>query len=125
MRGESLMPCSPRKARLLRKQKKANIIDYKPFTIQLLYATGETTQKVDMGIDLGLKQIGLAVTSAYIKDIEDNYITITRKNLQTGQFQAYQVCRTSKQLAIHLPPIPLKELEEGDFLPKYVKIPPV
>jgi hypothetical protein len=75
MRGESLMPCSPRKARLLLKQKKAKIIDYKPFTIHLLYATGETTPKVDMGIELGTK------------DIEDNYITIPGKAYKQVSFK--------------------------------------
>ncbi|PEB50243.1 Paclitaxel/taxanoid biosynthesis susceptibility protein TS1, partial [Bacillus pseudomycoides] len=39
LRGEPLMPCSPRKARLLLKQGKAKIIRYTPFTIQLQYAT--------------------------------------------------------------------------------------
>ncbi|MBP3040353.1 RRXRR domain-containing protein, partial [Bacillaceae bacterium Marseille-Q3522] len=34
-RGEPLMPCSPRKARLLLKNKQAKIIGYQPFTIQL------------------------------------------------------------------------------------------
>lgn len=63
MRGESLMPCSQRKARLLLKEGKAKIIGYKPFTIQLLQATGETTQEVHLGVDTGAKHIGIAVTS--------------------------------------------------------------
>ena len=63
MRGEPLMPCSQRKARLLLKEGKAKIINYKPFTIQLLYPTGETTQKVHLGVDTGAKHIGIAVTS--------------------------------------------------------------
>lgn len=41
MRGQALMPCSQRKARILLKQKKAKIVSYKPFTIQFYYATGE------------------------------------------------------------------------------------
>lgn len=63
MRGESLMPCSQRKARLLLKEGKAKIIGYKPFTIQLLQATGETTQEVHLGVDTGAKHIGIAITS--------------------------------------------------------------
>lgn len=63
MRGESLMPCSQRKARLLLKEGKAKIIGYKPFTIQLLQATGETTQEVHLGVDTGAKHIGIAATS--------------------------------------------------------------
>jgi hypothetical protein len=63
IRGESLMPCSPRKARLLLREGKAKVINYTPFTIQLTYATGETVQEVSIGIDLGTKHTGIAVTS--------------------------------------------------------------
>ena len=64
MRGESLMPCSQRKARLLLKEEKAKIIGYKPFTIQLLQATGETIQEVHLGVDTGARYIGIAATSS-------------------------------------------------------------
>lgn len=59
-RGESLMPCPPRKARLLLREGKAKILDYTPFTIQLKYATGETVQKISVGVDLGAKHTGIA-----------------------------------------------------------------
>jgi hypothetical protein len=45
------MPKTQRKARLLLKQKKATIVCYSPFTIQLLYATGETKQEIVLGVD--------------------------------------------------------------------------
>ena len=64
LRGESLMPCSQRKARLLLKEEKAKIICYKPFTIQLLHATGETIQEVHLGVDTGARYIGIAATSS-------------------------------------------------------------
>lgn len=63
MSGEALMPCSQRKARFLLKEEKAKIIGYKPFTIQLLHATGETVQEVHLGVDTGAKHIGIAITS--------------------------------------------------------------
>ncbi|WP_416829654.1 RNA-guided endonuclease IscB [Ectobacillus polymachus] len=63
VRGEPLMPCSHRKARLLLKQGKANIVKYTPFTIQLLSATGETVQPVTIGVDSGAKHIGIAITT--------------------------------------------------------------
>ncbi|WP_242224760.1 RNA-guided endonuclease IscB [Bacillus cereus group sp. BfR-BA-01380] len=63
LRGEPLMPCSHRKARILLKQGKAKIIEYTPFTIQLQYATGETVQPVTIGIDSGAKHIGIAITT--------------------------------------------------------------
>ena len=63
LRNEPLMPCSNRKARLLLKKKKAKIISYNPFTIQLLQPTGEAKQEVNVGVDLGAKYIGLAIQS--------------------------------------------------------------
>lgn len=57
------MPCTPRKARILLKEKKADIVGYEPFTIQLCYPTGEAAQRIGIGIDTGAKQIGIAVTS--------------------------------------------------------------
>lgn len=63
MRGEPLMPCTQRKARLLLKEGKAVIHKYNPFTIQLTYATGETKQECHIGIDTGSKHIGIAITS--------------------------------------------------------------
>jgi hypothetical protein len=38
-RGEPLMPCSPRKAKVLLKQGKAKVVKRSPFTIQLTIAT--------------------------------------------------------------------------------------
>jgi RRXRR protein/HNH endonuclease len=61
--GENLMPCSQRKARLLLKNKKAKIISYQPFAIQLLYGSYGYKQKTSVGVDLGAKNIGIAVTS--------------------------------------------------------------
>lgn len=63
IRGEALMPCSQRKARLLLRDGKAKIIGYKPFAIQLTTPTGETTQEVHISVDTGAKHIGIAVTS--------------------------------------------------------------
>ena len=63
MKGKALMPTTQRKARILLKEKKAKIIKYDPFTIQLNYPTGENRQEVNIGIDTGAKNIGIAVTS--------------------------------------------------------------
>ena len=62
-RGEALMPCSNKKARMLLKTNKATIFCYNPFTIQLTEATGETVQPVSIGIDTGARFIGVAITS--------------------------------------------------------------
>lgn len=61
--GEPLMPCKPRKARLLLKDKKAKVVSRAPFQIQLLYETNSYTQEVKIGVDLGAKHVGIAITS--------------------------------------------------------------
>ena len=58
-----LMPCSPRKARILLKEGKAKAIRREPFTIQLLYGSSGYKQKVNLGVDAGSKHIGLSATT--------------------------------------------------------------
>ena len=43
--NKSLMPCKPSKARTLLKADKAEIINYKPFTIRLKHGSSGYTQK--------------------------------------------------------------------------------
>ena len=62
-RGKPLMPCSPAKARLLLKEKKAIVKRRTPFTIQLTIATGETKQPVGLGVDAGYKHVGLSAST--------------------------------------------------------------
>lgn len=62
-RKEPLMPTTPSKARKLLKQGKAKVVKREPFTIQLLYATGETKQDITLGVDAGSKIIGLSATT--------------------------------------------------------------
>ena len=57
--GKSLMPCSPRKARLLLKSGKAKVKSRKPFTIQLTYGSSGYKQPVYLGIDKGAKFTGI------------------------------------------------------------------
>jgi len=59
-RVEPLMPCSPRKAKVLLKQRKAKVVKRSPFTIQLTIATGETKQEVILGVDTGYSNVGVS-----------------------------------------------------------------
>jgi len=63
MRGRPLMPTTPRKARILIKEGKAKVVQRTPFTIQLLYATGETKQDVTLGIDAGYSTVGFSAVT--------------------------------------------------------------
>lgn len=63
MHGEPLMPCSPRKARILLKEKKAKVVQREPFTIQLLYGSSGYKQDITIGIDTGHDEVGVSVTT--------------------------------------------------------------
>ena len=61
--GQPLMPCSPRKARLLLKEGKAKVVKMVPFTLQLLYGSSGYTQEVSLGVDAGTQHIGVSATT--------------------------------------------------------------
>lgn len=63
MHGEPLMPCNPRKARTLLRDKKAVIAKQMPFTIRLLYGSSGYKQPISLGVDAGSKHIGIAATT--------------------------------------------------------------
>jgi hypothetical protein len=60
MRGQPLMPTTPRKAKKLLKEDKAKVVKRTPFIIQLKYATGENRQPITLGVDSGYENIGLS-----------------------------------------------------------------
>ena len=60
VRGEPLMPTSPRKAKALLRDGKARVSQRTPFTIQLLYHVKETKQSVSLGVDAGYLNVGLS-----------------------------------------------------------------
>ena len=60
MRGEPLMPTTPRKARKLLEADKAKVISRMPFVIQLLCPTGEAKQDITLGIDAGYRKVGFS-----------------------------------------------------------------
>ena len=62
-RGEPLMPCSPRKVKMLLKEGKAKVVGRNPFTIQLTIATGEAKQDITLGVDCGYSHVGLSAVS--------------------------------------------------------------
>ena len=61
--GQPLMPCSPRKARLLLRGGKARVVKRLPFTIQMNYGSSGYRQKVTLGIDSGYENIGFSAVS--------------------------------------------------------------
>lgn len=61
--GKPLGKCKPQKARKLRKEGKVKVISYKPYTIQWIYGSSGYTQETELGIDLGSRNVGVAITS--------------------------------------------------------------
>ncbi|MBL7101121.1 MAG: HNH endonuclease [Nanoarchaeota archaeon] len=62
-KGYPLMPCSPRKAKMLLKEGKAKVAGRSPFTIQLTTSTGEARQDITLGVDSGYSHVGLSAVS--------------------------------------------------------------
>src|ERR1700680_972895 len=61
--GQPLMPCQPRKARLLLQEDKAKVVRRGPFPIQLLYGSSGYKQEVSLGVDAGTQRIGVSATT--------------------------------------------------------------
>src|SRR5215470_6068534 len=61
--GQPLMPCRPRKARLLLKAGNAKVVKMVPFTIQLRYGSAGYKQDVSLAIDAGTRHIGVSATA--------------------------------------------------------------
>lgn len=61
--GHPLMPCDPRKARILLKEGRAKVKRRTPFTIQLLHGSSGYKQSVILGVDAGSKTVGLSAAT--------------------------------------------------------------
>jgi len=62
-KGRPIMPCSPRKARLLLKEGRAKVVSRKPFTIQWIVPTRSYTQPITLGLDPGYATVGFSVVT--------------------------------------------------------------
>ena len=61
--GTPLMPCKPAKARHLLEARKAEVVQFTPFTIHLLWDCEEETQDITLGIDAGYTTVGYSAVS--------------------------------------------------------------
>jgi len=61
--GEALMPCKPRKAKVLLREGKATVVSRNPFTIQLKYGSSGYKQDLTLGVDTGHSEVGISVVS--------------------------------------------------------------
>ncbi len=86
--GKPLMPCSPRKARILLKLGKAKVIKRTPFTIKLLYGSGQAKQPLTHGVDTGSDKIGSAVVNDKEEVVYMSEITIRNDITKTMKGRA-------------------------------------
>lgn len=94
MRGEPLMPTTPRKAKKLVKHGKAKVVQRLPFVIQLQYASGETKQDITLGIDAGYSFIGFSAVTEK-QELISGELEL-RKDVSTNITQCRQYRRTRR-----------------------------
>jgi len=96
MLGNPLMPCSPRKAKKLLKEGKVVVVKRFPFTIQLLIPTGETKQKITLGIDSGYMNIGFSAVSEKEELVSGTVKLDERTSERLTERRMYRKIRRSK-----------------------------
>jgi len=87
---EALMPCKPRKAKILLREEKAKVLKRNPFTIQLKYGSSGYRQGLTLGVDTGHTEVGISVVSetkeVLLISMLKTLLPITKVVLETGTF---------------------------------------
>jgi hypothetical protein len=102
--GKPLMPTTSRRARLWLKSNRARVVRSAPFTIQLRFATTNSTQPVKVGVDTGSQTVGIAATTPgeviYQAEVHLR-IDISSKLTQRRQFRRTRRSRKTRYRAAH------------------------
>ena len=112
-----LMPCKPSKARKLLKNKKAKVVNRKPFTIQLLYWSTGYKQDISLGVDAGSKFVGLSATTTQ-KELYASTVELrddVSKNISTRR--QYRRNRRSRKIRHRKPRFNNRKKPEGWVAP--------
>jgi len=112
-----LMPCKPSKARKLLKNKKAKVVNRKPFTIQLLYWSTGYKQDISLGVDAGSKFVGLSATTTQ-KELYASTVELrddVSKNISTKR--QYRRSRRSRKIRHRKPRFNNRKKPEGWIAP--------
>ena len=89
--GEPLMPCKPRKARVLLQNGKATVVKRNPFTIKLIYGSSGYKQAVTLGMNAGSKHVGIAATT-------EKNVLYAEEQVGLWIFEPWMVQRSIKDL---------------------------
>lgn len=117
MRGKPLMPTSPRKARLLLKNKKAKVVRRNPFTVQLKYATGENRQPIILAIDPGYKNVGFSAVTEKRELISGEVILRTDIPEKLLEKKMYRRGRRNRNTRYRKPRFENRHIKEGWLAP--------
>ena len=116
-KGKPLMPCSPRKARVLLRDGKAVVKQRTPFTIQLTVATGETTQPVTLGVDSGYSKIGLSAITDKEELFSAEVVLRTDIVKLNSERRSYRKARRSRKTWYRKPRFLNRKRHEGWLAP--------
>jgi 5-methylcytosine-specific restriction endonuclease McrA len=117
MRGQPLIPTKPAKAKHLLKMGKAKVVKRLPFTIQLKYATGETKQKIILGIDSAFKTIGYSARTRTAELISGEVHLRTDIPDKLKEKQMYRRGRRSRNTQYREPRFLNRNIPKGWFAP--------
>jgi len=102
IRGQPLMPTTQHNGKKLLQEGKATVVKRCPFTIQLTYATGETTQPIKLGVDIGFTNIGFSAKTDKLEVISG---TLTlRKDVSKKITEKSMYRRTRRNRLEYRPP---------------------
>lgn len=98
--GKPLMPCSPRKARVLLNQSKAKVVRKLPFTIKLIYGSSGYKQPLVLGVDTGSSKLGSSVVQnngnvIYLSEVEVRN-DISDRMKQRSKYRRNRRCRKTR-----------------------------
>jgi 5-methylcytosine-specific restriction endonuclease McrA len=88
------MPTTQHTGKKLLQEGKAHVVKRCPFTIQLNYATGETTQPIKLGVDPGYMEIGFSATTDKLEVISG---TLTLRKDVSHKLQARRSYRRARR----------------------------
>jgi len=88
------MPTTQHKGKKLLHDGKAQVVQRCPFTIQLNYATGETTQPITLGMDLGYTNIGFSAKTDKLEVING---TLTLRKDVSNKLEARRMYRRNRR----------------------------
>ena len=96
MRGQPLMPTTQRTGKKILKEGKAKVVKRCPFTIQLTYATGEATQPIKLGVDIGYTKIGFSAKTDKLELISGTLTLRKDVSKKLDQRQRYRRTRRGR-----------------------------